>query len=40
MDKLYKELKKLKKVLEALIEIALAAGTLISIIKMIVDSLR
>lgn len=39
MDKLELFLKNLKKVLEALIEVALTIGTLISVIKMILDSL-
>lgn len=40
MDNLIKQIKKLGKVIEALTELGLKLGTLIAIIKMILDSLN
>lgn len=38
--KLDKKINELKKVVEALIQLALTLGTLISVIKMIIESIR
>lgn len=38
--KLEKKISELKKVVEALIQLALALGTLISVIKMIIESIQ
>ena len=38
--KLDKKINELKKVVEALIQLALTIGTLISVIKMIIESIR
>lgn len=40
IDKLVKTIKKLGKVVDALVELGLKAGTLIAIIKMILESLN
>lgn len=39
MDKLIKKIKQVRKVVEELIPLALSVGTLLSVIKMIVDSI-
>lgn len=40
MDKLVKAIKKLDKVVQALIQLTLTVGTLISVIKMIIESIN
>lgn len=40
MDKLVKAIKKLDKVIQALIQLTLTVGTLISVIKMIIESIN